>query len=499
METGRNAHFRETMAGTWKPLDPAGNPAGDSAGDPGGAIRFEIAVDTKNGVDPFGTVIADVAGTLSARGLAESAPVVGTIEISPIKTRRLRYRLEFSGDDGNDYRFDGWKSIKWTRALSTWTTLPGSIYDGEGETIGTAVLRFSLRDLPSMLKSMKLKPKKDVDRLEAGERDDVDGDDLDRRVYDGRPGRMEVWYETFNDTKTGTGFWIHHEIVAPTRGGEPYAHGWAAVFPAAGRDAAIWGRFGPVPLEAGRWFSAGDVVAEPGRRAGSATTEGGSKIRWELTYEATSEPLFTFPRRLWENEILPSAQIVPAPTAVFNGTVSVGDEVFDLDSARGGTARIYGRGNAERWAWLHADLGGKDVLEVVVAASRHGFVKHLHLRPLAFVQLRLAGEDWPGNSVVSAPKFKAHLGTRRRTQFGPLEFSVTGRVGKRRLSVSASLPEDKTVTVDYVDPDGATATCLNSEVADAHVVVTERVDGIWRIEKEWRLFSGAHAEIGFRS
>ena len=35
----------------------------------------------------------------------------------------------------------------------------------------------------------------------------------------GQPGRLEVWYLTATDPATGTGLWLHHEVVAPTGGG----------------------------------------------------------------------------------------------------------------------------------------------------------------------------------------------------------------------------------------------------------------------------------------
>jgi len=50
--------------------------------------------------------------------------------------------------------------------------------------------------------------------------------DLHRRRWDGRPGRLEVWYATATDAASGTGLWVHHEVVAPTGGGHAYGHGW---------------------------------------------------------------------------------------------------------------------------------------------------------------------------------------------------------------------------------------------------------------------------------
>lgn len=500
IEMVKQAHFCESMAGTWR------RSAGAGSGDSGGRIGFEITVDTINGIDLFGSVVGEINGTFSADGLATSVPTTGTIEISPVENRQVRYKLDFVGDDAKQYRFDGWKSIRWTRPLSTWTTLPGSIYDEAGEIIGTATLRFDMRNLPAMLGSMRLGVDSGDLRLDGcqiagASGGDVEGDgrSLERRHVSSRSGRLEVWYDTFSDEKTGMGFWIHHELITPSNGAEPYGHGWIAVFSREDESPPLWKRFGPFSLGDGEFFEAGDVVAEPGRRIGSAGKGGEEEIRWELTYEDSSKPLYTFTKSAWEKQLLPSCQVVPSPQARFSGTISVGRKRIELDAARGAAARIYGKANAKKWAWLHADLGGGDVLEIVAAAPRHGPLGHLHVPPIAFVQLRFDGSDWPRNSIAAAPLFKARIDMARESQLGPKEWSLEGRVGNKKLSAWVTLPEGKTVSIGYVDPDGERACCVNSEVANAHVVLKERTGGIWRIEKEWRLTGSAHAEIGLRS
>jgi hypothetical protein len=49
----------------------------------------------------------------------------------------------------------------------------------------------------------------------------------------GQRGHLEVHYLTATDGATGTGLWLHHEVVAPTAG-EPYVHGWVSTFPPPG-------------------------------------------------------------------------------------------------------------------------------------------------------------------------------------------------------------------------------------------------------------------------
>src|SRR3954454_19805415 len=80
-----------------------------------------------------------------------------------------------------------------------------------------------------------------------------------RPRWRGQPGRLEVHYLTATDRNTGTGLWLHHEVVAPT-GGDPYAHGWLTLFPPDGPPANT--RFGPTPAQPAPdscWFRTDDI------------------------------------------------------------------------------------------------------------------------------------------------------------------------------------------------------------------------------------------------
>ncbi|HET7654598.1 MAG TPA: hypothetical protein VFK42_16300 [Acidimicrobiales bacterium] len=303
---------------------------------------------------------------------------------------------------------------------------------------------------------------------------------LEMRRWDGSTaGRTEVWYDTFTDPASGAGFWLHHELVSPSDGRPAFVHGWAAAFPALGDAAPVWERFGPLPDDGAEpFFSCGDVVCEPGVRRGAT-----SRLEWDLRYVDASPPLFTFPRWSWERDVLPGSQIVPSPSASFSGEMSiVGGRDWTLVDAPGAAARIYGHGNAQRWAWLHADLGGSDgdVLEIVAAVSRRRLLDRLP--PLPMVQLRVGGRDVPSRPLASGVvALRAHVALP--------SWSVRGRLGGSPFRVDVTLPPERCVVIPYTDPDGAGATCTNSERADAVVTWGSRV---------WRLDATAHAEVGLR-
>ena len=129
------------------------------------------------------------------------------------------------------------------------------------------------------------------------------------------------------------------------------------------------------------------------------------------------------------------------------------------------------------------------MLEIVAAVvDRAGFDR---LRPLPALRLRVDGVDWPHAPLVAALlRFRADLGLP--------EWTVRGRVGARRIRVQVTQPQASSVSVDYRDPDGATATCVNCEVADAEVVLERRNGGGWSIERQWSLQGTADVEIGTR-
>jgi hypothetical protein len=305
----------------------------------------------------------------------------------------------------------------------------------------------------------------------------------------GQPGRLEVWYTTLTDPATGDGFWLHHELVAPeassgSSADEPYVHGWGACFP---RDGAAesW-RFGPEPLpnsiRSDLWFASSGCAVTDGAMRGSA-----GAMSWELTYADGGRPLFTFPRWAWTREALPAAQVVQSPTARFSGELRVGDRVVSLSDAPGGVARIYGHGNARRWAWLHADLGGGDVLEVVAAVSKRPGLSHLP--PLPLMRLRVDGVDRPRQPLAAGLAGSADIALPRWT--------ATARWGRTRLRVEVAVPPSSSVALEYRDPDGETCTCTNSERASAWITL-ERWAGGWRSERTWTLDGTAHAEVGLR-
>lgn len=301
--------------------------------------------------------------------------------------------------------------------------------------------------------------------------------------WQGKTGRLEVWYATLSDPVTRAGLWVHCETVAPTTNDPPYAHGWVTWFPP--DDPPRTERFGPEPTQpaaAAAWFESAGVRVGPEELTGRA-----GSFTWDLSWKDTGAPLWTFPRAAWERELLPGAQVVIAPTADYTGSLAVGGTTHNLDGWRGGVAHIYGHGNARRWGWIHADLGAGDVLEVVTAVSHKPGLRKL--APMAFVRFRIGGKDWPASTLPSL---------RMRTTLGPQRWRLEGRIGGRDVLLRVDQPPNRCVSLSYTDPDGGTAVCTNTEQADIHIEISHRRRGDRVIDRSWSVLGTGHAEVGLR-
>ncbi|WP_236076064.1 hypothetical protein [Streptomyces coffeae] len=461
--SGRGTTFRETMLGRIR-LD------GEDRDRP---VRLDLHAAADRVPHPLGTTPARLTGRIRIAGWVDDPEAVGTLEISPLARRRIRYRIGFTAD-GHRFTLDGWKSISPRRPLASMTVLPYTLYE-DGTAVGTGTVRFPLAtQLLPFLAGFRF-PRRE------------DGTPLVAPRWNGTPGRTEVWYTTATDPATGTGLWLHHELVAPADGSPPFAHGWAAAFPQDGPVRHT--RFGPTPwTRPAEGFRGDGVQAVPGQLSGNA-----GEFSWRLAEQPTDAPLYTFPRWSWRRPLLPAAQVLPAARARYTGTFAYQDTTLTLDGAPGASARIYGHGNAHRWAWLHADLGDDGVLEIVAAVSTRPGLRRLP--PLVFLRLRHRGRTWPRRAERTAVGW-AGLG-RFRADVGLPSWTVTGRAGLRRIRVEVTQPAERTLALDYADPDGSPAVCRNSERADAHILL-ERWWGKWRTEAVWTLDGTAHAEVGGR-
>jgi hypothetical protein len=139
--------FRETMTGSYT-----------LTGQPGieRPLTFTLRVHADDAVAYARDRLMKVSGTLEMEGFADEVAVAGTMLLTPLVKRVIRYELAFVANDGLTYKLVGQKDIRLSELVETLTTLPAQILDASGKPVAKAQVKFDLRaDLLKFVASWK--------------------------------------------------------------------------------------------------------------------------------------------------------------------------------------------------------------------------------------------------------------------------------------------------------------------------------------------------------
>ncbi|CAN5880722.1 hypothetical protein BH11MYX2_BH11MYX2_27820 [soil metagenome] len=316
-----------------------------------------------------------------------------------------------------------------------------------------------------------------------------------------RLGVYEVWYSTWNDPKTGQGFWLRYLIEAPLAG-----HG-VPVFGDAPRGELWFARFDP--YDSARTFgihrryaefSSSDspfAVTIGGATHTNASAVGqlagnGHTVQWNLRWEPASTTLRFIPDAMYARGGL-SSSMVHAPNAAvpMSGIVTVDGEAYTLDRVLFTQSHVWARKHTLAWTWAHChefeDAPGA-MLELLSGKMERGAVV---LPNMAGIVLVLDGETHRLNQL------RHILGNRATFRPGKVWF----RTGNASLRVEGTFTctPDKMLNCPYWDPDGQGLWCANTEIADATVTVSRRSGLRWREHRRLVSRGRAHYEVGGRA
>jgi hypothetical protein len=140
--------FRETMSGAYHL---------SSAPDVDRPMHFTVRARIDSLKSALTSPLFSLEGEIVAEGFADHKPAKGTLCIDMLRGKVLVYMIEFEGNDGEKYVFEGRKNLTEGSFLQAMTVLPGGIYRASGGEVARALLRFDLRsDLYKFLRSFRL-------------------------------------------------------------------------------------------------------------------------------------------------------------------------------------------------------------------------------------------------------------------------------------------------------------------------------------------------------
>lgn len=309
-------------------------------------------------------------------------------------------------------------------------------------------------------------------------------------------GHYEVYYLTFNDPATRTGFWIRYTLKVPYEG-EGYAQLWFAFFDAdqPQRNFAL-NRIRPLAEldHQAAPFRLRIGAAELGHDHARGELSGaGHAARWDLSWQPAPATHHHLPGLMYRTRFADTRVLSPNLDIALRGTVEVDGRTFTLQGAPGDQTHVWGRKHAHAWGWGHCNaFEGRTgaVFEILTGQLRKGSVV---LPQLTAAALYLDGE------TIQLTDFAHILVGRAHRDTAVYRFSARG-IDVRLTGEFHCRPEDM-VCAEYTDPDGAKAYCHNTEVAELHLTLTRRSNllGRWVEQARLRAAQTAHFEIGRRT
>ncbi|RKG96020.1 hypothetical protein D7V97_36225 [Corallococcus sp. CA053C] len=177
--------------------------------------------------------------------------------------------------------------------------------------------------------------------------------------WTGQRGFFEIWFVVVLDTGGDRAWWLRYTLFTPAPGapGEPRATVWAAAFDCASADRPAVALKSIHPASAFTALSPsgvriGDSELAPGRCHGQVAS-GEHAIAWDLRISQEGKaPVRREPRGI---------SLLPLPTnvahvhddLVFDGTVTVDGERFEVKGAPGLQKHLWGHRRLEELTWLY--------------------------------------------------------------------------------------------------------------------------------------------------
>ncbi len=284
-----------------------------------------------------------------------------------------------------------------------------------------------------------------------------------RSRWNKEPGFFEVWYLTFNDSKTGEGYWIRFTLVVPKNVMEsPFLNLWFTAFK---REKII-----SVISENYKISECGfsdEKIQIKNSYLSSDITEGEvsdkeHRIKWQLNIGEGPE-LLHLPSHIYQIPLLHSYLASPNISFEIKGKVEIDGNETEI-SGKGTQSHIWGREMPERWIWAHTDNfeNHKGFFELISVESRFGPLGQVSS---SRILLRFEEEEFSFLTLNNI-KFK------ECPVFPEYIFFATGK--KYKIEGKIYSEKKNFIQYHYPMPSNKEVFCTNTECGSVNIVVYKR-------------------------
>lgn len=308
----------------------------------------------------------------------------------------------------------------------------------------------------------------------------------------------EVWFLTLNHRDSQRGFWFRYAIEAPAspENSRPFAALWAAVFNRRAPESNFGLRreYGIDQLSLGGREDFGLRIGDGCfalSLASGRVTNGDHTVEWDLNYIPCDTTYHHVSRAL--NHLARPSSFVCSPNVDtrFTGRISFDGEDVILKDEPGCQSHLWGRKHVDDWVWVHSNAFENHpgtVFEGLAARPRRASLKLPRVQSLF---LRHRGQEHRFTRVRLAEQWHRKLG------MGYWSFSAMNP--RYYIEGAAQCRLRDMLQAEYVDPDGESLFCINSEVANLKIRLFRRVHGLrWRHLETIKAFATAHVEHASR-
>jgi hypothetical protein len=264
----------------------------------------------------------------------------------------------------------------------------------------------------------------------------------------------EVWYGKINFDQDKA-FWFRYTL---RNGSDREMAVWAALF----ENENVTAAKNILPWEntenSASLFDAEPNLLTPKRARGVA-----GNLQWDLCMTPGNVHYDLIPA--WMSFFTPSGYLNCLPDAKISGSVRCDDREFIIDSSDGMMGHIWGKKQAQSWAWAHGHIqqdGQTIIFEALSADIRIGPFRVPRLSALV---LSWKGKVYRFNSLLSL--------LRSSSRWDRNSWKFHARSGDTSLEGALTLPESGVAFLRYTDTDGKPLFCRNSKRASLKIKFTD--------------------------